>query len=200
MKRSHATPCITLALTLALSAAGCSTTPARSEGTPPSTATLDARTKARAATAEVLSRLYATQPNARQAIADAAGYAVFRSFGVKVLVAGGGSGHGVAIDNRSGRETFMRMVEIQAGLGFGAKTFDLVWVFKTPAAYTTFITQGIEIGGQATLAAKVDKAGGGLTGAVQVSDGVWVYQMTESGLAAELTVKGTRYYPDNALN
>lgn len=94
----------------------------------------------------------------------------------------------------------MRMVEIQAGLGFGAKTFDLVWVFKSPAAYSNFITHGIEIGGQATLAAKVDKAGGGLSGAVQVADDVWVYQMTESGLAAELTVKGTRYYPDKKLN
>jgi len=87
-----------------------------------------------------------------------------------------------------------------SGLGFGAKTFDLVWVFRTPEAYQDLITRGIEIGGQATLAAKVDKAGGGLTGAVQVSDNVWVYQMTESGLAAELTVKGTRYYPDKALN
>ncbi|WP_447593936.1 YSC84-related protein [Stenotrophomonas rhizophila] len=179
---------------------GCTSAPPRNADGSATAATQEARNKARAATAEVLSRLYAAQPSARQAIASSAGYAVFRSFGVKVLVAGGGGGHGVAIETASGRETFMRMVEIQAGLGFGAKTFDLVWVFKTPTAYADFITHGIEIGGQATLAAKVDKAGGGLTGAVQVSDGVWVYQMTESGLAAELTVKGTRYYPDKSLD
>ena len=179
---------------------GCTSAPPRNADGSATAATQEARNKARAATAEVLGRLYAAQPSAREAIAGSAGYAVFRSFGVKVLVAGGGSGHGVAIETASGRETFMRMVEIQAGLGFGAKTFDLVWVFKTPAAYADFITHGIEIGGQATLAAKVDKAGGGLTGAVQVSDGVWVYQMTESGLAAELTVKGTRYYPDKSLD
>ncbi|MCF7752151.1 hypothetical protein KQ945_15425 [Bacillus subtilis subsp. subtilis] len=197
MKLPLSTP---LAVTLGIAlCAGCSSAPAPRDG-PATATTLEARNKARASTAEVLSRLYAAQPGARQAIADAAGYAVFRSFGVKILVAGGGGGHGVAIDNRSGRETFMRMVEVQAGLGFGAKTFDLVWVFKTPAAYEDFITRGIEIGGQATLAAKVDKAGVGLAGAVQVSDGVWVYQMTESGLAAELTVKGTRYYPDTSLN
>ncbi|WP_421681145.1 YSC84-related protein [Stenotrophomonas bentonitica] len=190
-----------LALTLAsVLVVGCSSSaPARSDA-PPSTEKREAQNQARTATAAVLSRLYAAQPGARQAVEQAAGYAVFRSFGVKVLIAGGGGGHGVAIDNRSGQETFMRMVEIQAGLGFGAKTFDLVWVFRTPEAYQDFITRGIEIGGQATLAAKADKAGGGLTGAVQVSDNVWVYQMTESGLAAELTVKGTRYYPDKALN
>ncbi|WP_141057923.1 YSC84-related protein [Stenotrophomonas rhizophila] len=179
---------------------GCTSAPPRNADGSATVATQEARNKARAATAEVLSRLYAAQPSARQAIASSAGYAVFRSFGVKVLVAGGGSGHGVAIETASGRETFMRMVEIQAGLGFGAKTFDLVWVFKTPAAYANFTTHGFEVGGQATLAAKVDQAGGGLTGAVQVSDGVWVYQMTESGLAAELTVKGTRYYPDTSLD
>ncbi|WP_312236183.1 YSC84-related protein [Stenotrophomonas sp.] len=190
----------TLTLALAtLLCAGCSTSAPRSS-TPPGPDKLQAQNQARAATAEVLSRLYATQPAAREAIQQAAGYAVFRSFGVKVLVAGGGGGHGVAVDNRSGEATFMRMVEIQAGLGFGAKTFDLVWVFRTPAAYQDFITHGIEIGGQATLAAKVDKAGAGLSGAVEVSDDVWVYQMTESGLAAELTVKGTRYYPDKKLN
>lgn len=190
----------TALILLAVAPLGCSTSsPARSDA-PPSTEKIEAQNQARTATAAVLSRLYAAQPGARQAVEHSAGYAVFRSFGVKVLIAGGGGGHGVAIDNRSGGETFMRMVEIQAGLGFGAKTFDLVWVFKTPEAYQDFITRGIEIGGQATLAAKVDKAGGGLTGAVQVSDNVWVYQMTESGLAAELTVKGTRYYPDKTLN
>lgn len=190
------------AITLALAAvlgAGCST-PAPQASAPPGPDKLQAQNQARAATADVLSRLYAAQPAARQAIQQAAGYAVFRSFGVKVLVAGGGGGHGVAVDNRGGEATFMRMVEIQAGLGVGAKTFDLVWVFRTPAAYRDFITHGIEIGGQATLAAKVDKAGGSLSGAVEVSDDVWVYQLTESGLAAELTVKGTRYYPDKKLN
>lgn len=194
--------CVALKCTciaLVLACAACSSTPPRSDA-PPSADKAQAQNQARTATAQVLSRLYAAQPTARQAIQQSAGYAVFRSFGVKILVAGGGGGHGVAIDNRSGQETFMRMVEIQAGLGFGAKTFDLVWVFKSPAAYSNFITHGIEIGAQATLAAKVDNAGGGLSGAVQVADDVWVYQMTESGLAAELTVKGTRYYPDKKLN
>jgi hypothetical protein len=33
-----------------------------------------------------------------------------------------------------------------------------------------------------------------------VAPGVWLYQLTASGLALELTAKGTKYYKDNELN
>ncbi|MCD9085339.1 YSC84-related protein [Stenotrophomonas sp. SY1] len=198
--KSLTLPAVAIALLAGL-LGGCSSSGQSSPGTPAAASEKhEAQRKAREEAALVLSRLYAQQPDARHAVEHAAGYAVFRSVGLKVLIAGGGSGHGVAIDNRSGQETFMRMVEVQAGLGFGAKQFDLVWIFRTPEAYNDFITQGIQIGGQATLAAKVDGAGAGVAGAAQVSDAVWVYQMTGTGLAAELTVKGTRYYPDKKLN
>jgi hypothetical protein len=38
------------------------------------------------------------------------------------------------------------------------------------------------------------------TGAMSVSPGVWVYQLTDDGVAAELTAKGTKYYKDTELN
>ena len=37
-------------------------------------------------------------------------------------------------------------------------------------------------------------------GAIAVSPGVWLYQITGDGLALELTVKGTKYYKDSDLN
>jgi hypothetical protein len=39
-----------------------------------------------------------------------------------------------------------------------------------------------------------------LTGAVSVAPGVWMYQLTDTGLAAEITGKGTKYYKDSDLN
>lgn len=33
-----------------------------------------------------------------------------------------------------------------------------------------------------------------------VSEPQWVYQVTEKGLAAEVGLKGTKYYKDKALN
>jgi len=35
---------------------------------------------------------------------------------------------------------------------------------------------------------------------VQVEPGVWLYQLTETGLALELTVQGSKYYKDDQLN
>ncbi len=155
----------------------------------------DVRTVAR----NTLQELYAKQPQAKQAVENAAGHAVFSNFGMKILVAGGGTGRGLAV-NRAGQEIFMRMAEVQAGLGFGVKKFRLVWVFETQGAFDTFVNQGYEFGGQATLAAQAGGQGAGYAGAMSVSPGVWVYQITDDGLAAELTVKGTKYYRDKDLN
>jgi hypothetical protein len=51
---------------------------------------------------------------------------------------------------------------------------------------------------------KILVAGGGTgawaTGAKSISPGVWLYQLTDDGLALELTAKGTKYYKDEELN
>ncbi len=158
------------------------------------------RQKIREAAQATLAQLYKTQPRAKAAIEKAAGYAVFNNFGMKILVAGGGSGKGLAVDNKTGKETFMKMVEVQAGLGFGAKKFSLVWVFETPKSLATFVDSGWELGGQASAAAKAGNTGSSFQGALSVSPGVWLYQLTDAGLALELTAKGTKYYKDKDLN
>lgn len=147
-----------------------------------------------------LEDLYVRQPEARGFVESAAGYAVFSNFGMKILVAGGGKGGGIAVERVTQREVFMRMAEIQAGLGFGIKKFRVIWVFQTSDAFRTFVDSGYELGSQATLSARSGSTGAGIAGAVTVSPGVWVYQLTDDGIAAELTVKGTRYYRDSALD
>jgi lipid-binding SYLF domain-containing protein len=149
---------------------------------------------------DILARLYKAQPSAKAAIDKAAGYAVFSNFGMKIFVAGSGTGKGIAVDNKTKKETFMKMVELQAGLGFGVKKFSLVWVFETPEALGTFVNSGWELGGQTSVAAKAGEKGAALQGALPVSPGVWVYQLTETGLALELTAKGTKYYKNDDLN
>ena len=39
-----------------------------------------------------------------------------------------------------------------------------------------------------------------MQGGLSVSPGVWMYQLTDKGLAAEATVKGTKYWKDDDLN
>jgi lipid-binding SYLF domain-containing protein len=102
--------------------------------------------------------------------------------------------------NKTKKETFMKMAEVQAGLGLGVKKFRLVWVFENQADLNRFVNSGWELGGQATAAAKLSDQGGAFAGAMSISPGVWLYQLTDEGLALELTVKGTKYYKAGALN
>ncbi len=147
-----------------------------------------------------LERLYFTQPTARGVVERAAGHAVFSNFGMKIFIAGGGSGDGVAVNRKSGAETFMKMAEIQAGLGLGIKEFRVVFVFETEQALDRFVESGWEFGGEATAAAQISGMGDAYAGAYSVSPGVWMYQLTDTGISLQLTVKGTKYWKDPDLN
>ena len=149
---------------------------------------------------ETLQQLYQAEPRAQAAVEGAAGYAVFSDLGVKILLTGSGKGKGIAVNNASKSETFMKMLEVQAGLGVGVEKFRVVFVFDTQQAFDNFINSGWEFGGQSTLAAKSGDKGSAIAGAVSVSDGVWMYQLTDKGLAAEITVKTSKYYKDDELN
>lgn len=149
---------------------------------------------------KILHELYKADPPAKAAVEHAAGYAVFSNTGVKILFAGSGKGKGIAVDNKTKKETFMKMVELQAGLGIGVKKFNVIFVFDNDKVLNSFINSGWEFGGQASAAAKTEDKGGSMAGAASVSDGVWMYQMTEKGLAAEITAKSTKYYKDDDLN
>jgi lipid-binding SYLF domain-containing protein len=149
---------------------------------------------------ETLAKLYKARPSAKATVKAATGYAAFSNFGMKILLAGGGKGQGIAFDNGTQKVTYMKMLEVQAGLGMGVKKFRTIFVFETKDAMDQFINKGWEFGGQATAAAKSGDKGGSYQGAVQVMPGVWMYQLTDKGLALELTGKGTKYYKDDDLN
>jgi lipid-binding SYLF domain-containing protein len=149
---------------------------------------------------DTLQRLYKAQPKAKAVVHGAAGYAVFSNLGVKILVAGSGTGKGLAVNNKTKGETFMKMVELQAGLGMGVKKFSVIFVFDNEKALNGFVNSGWEFGGQATAAAKNGDKGAAMAGAASVADGVWMYQLTDKGVALEITAKSTKYYKDNDLN
>lgn len=151
-------------------------------------------------TNETLNKLYQVNPSARNYVENSEGYAVFGSWGVKLIFFGGGSGKGMAINNRNSHETFMNMAEMDFGLGIGAKKYKLIFIFENQKALSNFINTGLELGAQATAAATDSVTGDSVQGAVSILPGVWLYQLTETGLAAELSVKGTKYFKDKELN
>ena len=148
---------------------------------------------------EVLAELYAMKPDTQAQLNNAAGYAVFSNANINLIFASFGGGVGVIHDNSSGVDTFMRMGEIGIGIGAGIKDFRAVFVFHDVDALKRFLDVGISIGGQADAAAKAGDLGAAVGGEA-VIDNVSIYQLTQSGLALQATIKGTYYWQDSDLN
>ncbi len=146
---------------------------------------------------EVLTELYSRKPDTRAQIASASGYAVFSNANINLLLASFGGGIGVVRAN--GSDTYMRMGEVGIGIGAGVKDFRAIFVFHNNDALERFMGVGISVGGQADAAAKAGDLGGSVSGEA-ILDNVTVYQLTQSGLALQATIKGTRYWQDTDLN
>ena len=65
----------------------------------------------------------------------------FQASDSSLLFAGGQQGKGVVFNNRTHRQTFMKMVGVQAGLGFGVAKTRLIFIFETASALQSFINQ-----------------------------------------------------------
>ena len=150
--------------------------------------------------AETLAKLYKIHPAAKARIEEAPGYAVFSNVGINLVVLSAAGGHGVAHDNKSGRDTYMKIVSGGLGLGLGVKDFRGVFVFSTAEKLDHFIHSGWEANVQADAAAKSNDKGAAITGAITVAPGVDLYQITENGLALQATIQGTKYFKSDDLN
>lgn len=170
---------------------GCATT----RGTTPS----DKRRAVLDMKRETLSKLYKVRPVAKSQIARAPGYAVFSDANVNVIFASFGGGYGVVRNNKTGKHTYMKMGELGIGLGLGIKDFRAVFIFHDEPTMHHFINSGWEFGGHADAAAKASDKGAAVGGEILL-DNMTIYQLTESGLALQATVKGTKYWKDEALN
>lgn len=170
------------------------------EGVPNEGKIIQARHQVREMSQDALASLYEILPGARRAIERSAGYAVFSTFGVKLFFAGGTTGKGMVVNKRTGRQTFMKMAQVQGGLGFGVDKSRLIFVFANEQALRNFIDQGWEFGAQANVSAMAGGQGGMFTGAATVAPGVFLYQLTDTGLSATLTVSGTKFFKDGDLN
>ena len=119
---------------------------------------------------------------------------------MKILVAGGGSGKGIAVNNKTKATTYMKMAELQAGLGFGVKKFQVRLGVRDRRSAEQLHQLRLGVRRTGDGGGKVRRQRFRVPGAVSVSPGVWIYQVTDKGLALELTAKGTKYYKDTDLN
>jgi len=147
-----------------------------------------------------LAELYQLAPSARAHVTGAYGYAVFDNMGINLLAVSTGQGYGVAHNNKTKKDTYMKMFSAGFGVGLGVKDFRGIFIFDNKAVFDHFVEHGWDVGGQADAAAQYKEDGMSAALAIDVAPGIHLYQITKSGLAAQATIQGTKYWKDDELN
>jgi lipid-binding SYLF domain-containing protein len=148
---------------------------------------------------ETLARLSRERPESGAKLAGAPGYGVFSTLGMKLFLASG-NGYGVVRDNAAGTDIYMQMRELGVGIGLGVKDTRIVIVFGTRQAMSDFTEKGWEWGGDADASAQASETGTGASMGINTSVDTEVYVLTESGIALQATVTGTKYWKDDEMN
>ena len=148
---------------------------------------------------DTLADLYKKRPAAKAKVESALGYAVFSNFGMKIFVFGSGNGYGMLVDKKAGKDTFMRMMELNVGVGLGAKKFRAVFAFTDAETMSKFADSGWDFGADAGAGAKKDEEGAEASAAAS-AHGMEIYVITETGVEVQATIGGTKYTRDDELN
>lgn len=157
------------------------------------------RDELRAMRKETLEQLYQANPQAKREIRAAAGYGVFGFTGAQVVILGGGGGRGIVRNSLTGRDTFMRVGSVSAGLGLGFKDIRTVLIFKHRDILLKFLEEGWVFSGEASAVAKSENKGQSASDLTSPL-GIKVYQLTKTGLMAEGALQGAKYWKDEELN
>lgn len=149
---------------------------------------------------DALAQLYQLNPDARDEIAAAPGYAVFEAVKAQMLITTTANGYGIAHDNQTGADTYMSAFSAGAGYGAGIKGYRVVIIFKDRAVMNDFVNKGWVFGASGTADAKSSTGGGSVSDSMAFGDGMKVYTFTDQGLMAGASLNGVKVWKDEKLN
>jgi len=150
-------------------------------------------------TQAAMERFYKAKPDLKAAVGKAPGYGIFTTYGVSFLI-GGSGGTGLVHDNKSRKNTYMKVGAASAGLQLGASQTEMLLIFKTAAAMNKFVESGWEVTNTATASAGASGAtAGGGRGETGMQDAE-TYTLTKNGLEAGVAVGGAKFWKDKDLN
>lgn len=144
---------------------------------------------------ETLNRLFAQDPKAKTLFDMAYGYAVFTNVKVIFGISGAG-GSGVAVVKNTGQRVYMKVGSAGIGIGLGGQKSSIVFMFEDRKTLENFIYNGWQGDAAANAVAGTEGANVGAT----FTQGLAVYQLTESGLMLKADVSGTKFWVDKKLN
>ncbi len=151
------------------------------------------------ATATALDRFKAKKPDLKATLASVPGYAVFTTYGVSFII-GGSGGTGVVHDNKTKKNTFMKLGGASAGFQLGAVENDVLVIFKTMKSMQEFVTKGWDATGGVTAGAAASGAGGGGGQGGSTMGDVQTLTLTKNGIEAGLAIGGVKAWKDDELN
>ncbi len=175
-------------------------------GDPNATTTLtpdereEARQKILTMRDQALQDLYLQNPTAREEIAKATGYAVIDTSGINLIMLVEASGHGLLVDKRNGKETFIRMLRLGTGPGLGYVNYRQVMVFKNDTVFDQFAKLGVDVSAQGNATFKPGGKGQSLDDSTSFTPYLSIYQLTDSGVLMQANWGGTKYIADEQLN
>ncbi|HYX20948.1 MAG TPA: YSC84-related protein [Thermoanaerobaculia bacterium] len=142
-----------------------------------------------------LDKLLKENANAKELYDKAYGWAAFDNLKLGFFFSGGG-GKGVAVDKKTSKRTYMDMGSVGFGLAFGGKKYDVVFLFQTKASFDAFVEKGWQAQGSASGTAG-NAQGGAQTG---FANGMAIYQISSTGLMANVDLTGSKYFRSKDLN
>lgn len=146
---------------------------------------------------ETLAQLMKEQPGTEQELAQSVGYAVIEKRVVKVPVIGAGGGAGVVVEKASGKKSYLRVPELQFGLGWGGRSEKVILIFQDIEKLRSLAGGMWKAGVAAEAAAKagdIGAAGGGGTGDL-MKKGFTTYVLTDAGVSLTATIAVLRAQP-----
>ncbi len=147
-----------------------------------------------------LNLLFDAQPAAQAILENSAGYAVFADFGSNRSPDRGENGRGIAFNNRSGERTFMNVLAFMQRTRAERKKFRYILVFTADEPFDRFVAEGLQIDELGTFAPELTVPAMTSSGALMIEPAVFLYQLTDDGLTAELIAQYTKFYKDTSLN
>ncbi|MFZ4480118.1 MAG: YSC84-related protein [Rhodoferax sp.] len=153
----------------------------------------------RSATQKSVEKFYKADPKLQGEVKNAAGYAVFTTYGLSFVI-GGAGGKGLAHDNKTGKDVFMAMAQASAGPQIGLSESETLIIFKSAKGMQQFVDKGWTIGTGGSLQVGAGgKSAGPAEGAVQNADASY-FTLTKNGIGVGIAADGTKFWKDDELN
>ncbi|HTR44458.1 MAG TPA: hypothetical protein VMH06_02020, partial [Thermodesulfovibrionales bacterium] len=149
---------------------------------------------------KTLAELYKTNPEAKSEVESAVGYAVFDASGVNVILLVGVKGKGIAVENGTGKTTYMNMMRAGTGPGIGYKDYRMIFIFQNKKVFDQFATVGMDAGASADATMKMGGEGKEAAYTKSFNPYVKIYQITDKGLLLQANWGGTKFLKDKDLN